>query len=277
MGVHGSVMIATLMVMLLLISLVGGFLFAAGTFSLHSGWEETDAQALWLAEAGLHKAAWNLMTPPGSSGQGENWTTAGTTESLGAGSYTMVVARWDFALATHSATASDNPAQTDATHSPAKAIDGDDATYWESRDEPKGSNPQDLIVTFPYALTINKVRFLAPSSETRPRDYTWAVSSDGSTYTTIVTVDNNTGTDVTDTFSAQTNVRYLQLRTTQDGQSNPKVVRVSTAEAIGSTITSTGTITSGGTTLTRTVTQTVVADDGSPQNQVVYFEPEWVE
>jgi len=278
---HGSVMIATLAVMLLLISLVGGFLFAAGTFSLHSGWEETDAQALWLAEAGLHKAAWNLMTPAGSGGQGENWTTAGTTETLGAGSYTMVVARDDFALATHGATASDNPVQTNATHNPAKAIDGDGATYWESHGQPGSGNnndgPQDLIIAFPYPLTINKVRFLASSAATRPRDYTWAVSTNGSSYTTVVTITNNAATDVTDTFVAQTNVSYLRLRTTRDGQNSPEVVRILTLEAIGSTITSTGTITTGGNTLTRAVTQTVVADDGSPQNQVVYFEPDWVE
>ena len=274
---RGSALIMTLALMILLVSLVGGFLYSAGVFTLSSGWEETDAKVIWLAEAGLQKAIWNLKTPAGSGGQGESWTTAGTTENLGDGSYTMVVARYDFALAANGATASDNPVQTDGTIAPAKAIDGNDSTYWESLNEPRSNSPQDIIITFPYPLTINKVRFLAPSSETRPRDYEWAVSTNGSSYTTVVTVNNNNATDVTNTFSAQSNVSYLRLRTTQDGQGNPKVVRVSTLEAIGAKITATGTVTATGQTYTRTVIQTVVADDGSPQNQVAYYEPDWTE
>lgn len=274
---RGVVLIMALAVMILLTSLVGGFLYAVGVFIGNSGWEETDQKILWLAEAGEQKAIWNLKTPSGSGGQGESWTTAGTTENLGDGSYTMVVTRYDFALSTNGATASDNPVQTDATLVPSKAIDGNDATYWESLNAPKGNAPQDIIIAFPYTLTVNKVRFLAPSADTRPRDYTWAVSTNGTSYTTVVTVNNNTATDVTDTFSAQSNVNYVQLRTTQDGQGGPQRVRVSTLEAIGAKITSTGTITATGQTYTRTISQTVVADDASPQNQVAYYEPDWTE
>jgi len=271
----------TLAIVIVLVSLVGGFLYATGVFIANSGWEETDAKVLWLAEAGLQKGIWNLKTPTGSGGQGESWTTAGTTENLGGGSYTMVVARYDFALAANGATASDNPAQEDSSIGPAKAIDGSDSTYWESDGQPgSGDNndgPQDLIVHFPYTLTINKVRFLSPSSATRPRDYTWAVSTNGSSYTTVVTVNNNSATGVTNTFSAQSNVNYLRLRTTRDGQNSPERVRVATLEVIGSKITSTGTVTVSGNNYTRTVVQTVVADDASPQNQVAYYEPDWVE
>ena len=274
---QGVVLIMVLAVLIVLIGLVGGFLYATSVLTLNSGWEETDAQVLWLAEAGLQKGIWDLKTPTGGGGQGETWTTAGTTENLGNGSYTMGVARYDFALSTNSSTASDNPAQTDSSIGPTKAIDGDNSTYWESLQEPKTSSPQDLIIQFPYALTLNKVRFLAPSSETRPRDYEWAVSTNGSSYTTVVTRTNNNGLDVTDTFSAQSDVNYLRLRTTQDGQSNPKRVRVSTLEAIGSKVTSTGTITVGGNTTTRVISQTVVTDDASPQNQVAYIQPDWVE
>ncbi len=284
MNAHGSILVFTLAVMILLVSLVGGFLYAASVFISNSGWEETDAKVLWLAEAGLQKAIWDLKTPAGSGGQEESWTTAGTTENLGDGSYTMVVSRYDFALASNGATASNSPAQTSSAIGPAKAIDGDGSTYWESKNEPKVSDPQDLIVAFPYPLTLNKVRFLSPSSATRPRDYTWAVSSDGSSYTTVLTVTSNSNvdsdTDGPDVFSAQSNVKYLRLRTTQDGQNNPKVVRVSTLEAIGSKITSTGTMTVSGNTYTRTVSETVIADDGlsgSPENQKAYYEPDWIE
>ena len=272
---RGSVLVMALALTILLVGLVGGFLYAAGLSILNSGWEETDAKVFWLAEAGLQKGIWNLKTPSGSGGQGESWTTAGTTENLGDGSYTMAVARWDFALAANGSSAS--ATSSAAGTAPGDAIDGSDSTYWESDANPSAGNPQDLIITFPYALTINKVRFLAPSSSTRPRDYTWAVSSDGASYTTVVTANNNSATDVTDTFSAQSNVLYLRLRTTQDGQGNPQRVRVSTLEAIGARITSTGTITAGGTDYTRTIRQAVVADDESPQSRVAYYEPDWIE
>lgn len=274
---EGFVLIMVLAVMMVLISLVGGFLYATSVLVLNSGWEETDAKVLWLAEAGLQKGIWNLKTPTGSGGQGETWTTAGTTESLGDGSYTMVVARWDFALSSNSSTAS---ATSSASGSPASnAIDNNDATLWGSNAQPSVGTPQDLIITFPYSLTLNKVRFLASTTQTRPRDYSWAVSSDGSTYTTVVTTTNTPvgSVDRTDTFSAQSNVRYLRLRTTRDGQNNPQRVRILTLEAIGSKITSTGTIITGGNTMTRVVSQTVVTDDASPQNQAAYVEPDWVE
>ena len=278
MAERGSILVMTAALTLLLISLAGGFLYATGVLIGNSGWGETDAQVFWLAEAGMQKTIWNLKTPAGSGGQGESWTTAGTTESLGAGSYTMVVERWDFALSSNGSTASDNPNQTTASIGPAKAIDGDNATYWESNTEPKSSAPQDLIIVFPYALTINKVRFLAPSSETVPRDYQWAVSSNGVAYTDVGAAGNNNITlDVTTTFSAQSNVSHLRLRVTEDGSGNPKRVRVSVVEVAGSRVTSTGTVAVSGTNYTRSVRGTVVTDDASPQNQVAYKEPDWSE
>lgn len=270
----GSVLIATFAVMIVLINLVAGFLYAAGVFTLSSGWEETDAKLLWLADAGLHKAVWNLMTPVSGGGQGEGWTTAGATENLGDGSYTMVVERWDFALAANGATASDNPAQTKASQGPAKAIDGNDGTFWQSKNEPDADDPQDLIIAFPYPLVLNKVRFLVSGPSSRiPEDYTWAVSTNGTTYTTVVTVSGNAASDRTDTFSAQSNVTTLRLRVTEAGNN----VRIAALEAIGARVTSTGTITATGQSYTRTVRQAVVADDASPQSQVSYVEPDWVE
>ena len=281
MAERGSILVITLALMILLISLVGGFLYATSVFITNSGWEETDAKLSALTEAGLHKAVWNLKTPTGSGGQGENWTTGGTTENLGDGSYTMVVERWDFSLAANGSTAS--ATSSAAGHPASHAIDGNNGTYWQSNANPSNNNPQDLIIHFPYALKINKVRFRAHNQNTRPRDYTWAVSTDGVNYTTVVTVNSNDGPnaiDVTNTFSAESyagNVNYLRLRTTRDGEGDPRRVRVSTLEAIGSRVSSTGTITATGQTYTRVVRQTVVADDGSPQTQVVYVQTDWTE
>lgn len=277
---HGAVLLMALAVLFLLVPLVGTFLFAVGTTLLTGGWEENDNQVLWLAEAGLQKAIWNLKTPASGGGQGENWTTAGTTESLSGGSYTMAVTRYDFALTANGAAAS---ATSSSSGNPAAdAINGNDSDYWESNAQPSKSSPQDLIITFPYTLTLNKVRFLAPSSSTQPRDFSWAVSADGAIYTTLLSITSNNATDRTDLFSVAANpaaaaARYLRLRTTLDGQNNPKRVRISTLETIGSKITSTGTITAGGNPYTRVISQSVVADDASPQSQVAYSQSDWVE
>ncbi len=272
----------TVALTILLVSLAGGFLYATGLFIGNSGWEELDSKVFWLAEAGMQRAIWNLKTTAGGGGQGENWTTVGVTENLGDGSYTMVVAAWDFALSANGSTAS---ATSSSSGNPASnAIDGNNTTtYWESNAEPTGGSPQDLIITFPYTLTINKVRFIAPSSSTVPRDYQWAVSSNGVAYTNVGAAGSNNATlDVTTTFSVAANpaaasVNYLRLRVTEDGNGNPKRVRVLTVEVAGRRVTSTGTVTASGNTYTRAVRGTVVTDDASPQSQVAYKEPDWLE
>lgn len=282
MGEHGSVLLMTVALMILLVSLAGGFLYATGVFIGNSGWEELDSKVFWLAEAGMQKAIWNLKTTAGGGGQGENWTTAGVTESLGDGSYTMVVEAWDFALSANGSAAS---ATSSSTGNPASnAIDGNSTTtYWESNAEPTNGSPQNLIITFPYTLTVNKVRFIAPSSQTVPRDYQWAVSSNGVAYTNVGAArNNNTTLDVTTTFSvaaipAAASVNYLRLRVTEDGSNNPKRVRVFTVEVGGRRVTSTGTVTASGNTYTRAVRGTVVTDDAAPQSQVAYKEPDWLE
>ena len=227
MATRGSILIMVFMILVTLVSLVGGFLYAAGVFIVNSGWEETDAQAFWLAEAGLQRAIWNLKTPVAGGGQGETWTTAGVTQPLGAGTYTIVVARWDFALAANGATAA--ATSSNGANVPGRAIDGDAATFWESADVPDTgigghAPPQSIIITFPYTMRLNKVRFLTPAAANRPRNYTWDVSSDNVAYTTVVTVNNNSATDVTDTFVAQTNVSYLRLQVTRAGSGGGSLV-----------------------------------------------------
>ena len=275
----GFVLLLTLILMVSLSAIVGALIVSLTTDFRNAAVQANDAKALWLAEAGLQKAIWNLKTPSGSGGQGENWTTTGVTETLGDGSYTVVATRWDFALATNGASAS--ATSTSGTNTPAKAIDGSNLTYWESQNVPTPALPQEITISFPYKLTLNKVRFLVPSGSTnnRPRRYSWQVSSDGTTYTTVFNMlgSNNSSTDVTNTFSvalnpAAANVNFLRLHVERTGTGSSHV-RIATLEAIGSKITSTGTVN----TQTRSIERTLVADDGSPENQKAYNEIDWKE
>ena len=278
-GERGVVLLATFMILVTLTAIAVVFLYMNSAQTVSAGWGIPDAQALWLADAGKEKAIWYLKTPVSGGGQGENWTTTGTTENLGAGSYAMVVTRYDFCLAANGSSASASSAGVGREAS--KAIDGDDSTYWESTGQPSAGDPEEIILRFPYPLTVNKVRFLVPSgTEHTPKNYTWEVSSDGVNYTAVVTVNNNSARDVTDTFTASSNVNYLKFHVTSVGIIVPAGgppgvprVRIATLEALGSKITSSGT--AG--TVTRTVTQTVVADDGSPENQKAYNEIDWNE
>jgi hypothetical protein len=263
----GVVLLFTLMVMIGLISVVGAYLGFVQYSTKSIGAQITDSYAVYLAEAGLQKAVWNLMRTVANGGQGENWTTAGTTENLGEGSYTMVVERWDWALAANNSTASSNSEVVG--FEAAKAIDNTNATYWESDGKPQVSNHKNLIIAFPYALTINKVRFLAPTSDNTPRDYTWGVSTDGVSYTDFPEVKNNNNVDVTYTFSTQSSVNYLRLSVTKSGQPSSNV-RVSTIEAIGSKITVTGTVDGD----SRQIEETVAVDDASEE---AYGQIDWKE
>ncbi len=271
---RGMVLILTFMVMVTLVAITAVFLSMTCIQTKAGGYDIVSQKALWLAEAGLQKAVWNLKTPAASGGKGENWITPGVTESLGGGSYTMVVARWDFALAANGASASG--AYDAAGKEPDKAIDNNDSTYWESAEKPKPGqgnfdNSPELIITFPYILAINKVRFLVPvgSAQQAPKDYTWEVSSDGISYTTVVDVKNNSSTDRTDEFSATINVKYLKLKVSKiEGGSSG--VRIATLEAIGSKITSTGTVSA----MKRKIAQTVVTDDAA---QTASDEIDWDE
>lgn len=274
----GFVLLLTLLIMVSLSAVAGALVVSLTTDFRKISVQSADAKAFWLAEAGLEKAIWNLKTPTSGGGQGENWTTTGVTENLGGGSYAMVVQRWDFALAANGASAS--ATSSNGTNTPAKAIDGNNVTFWESQNVPTPANPQNLIITFPYKLTLNKVHFLVSgSSSNRPRRFSLDASSDGINYTMVfngLNKDSN-GTNVTVVFSvasnpAAANVNFLRLHVERTGNTSSRV-RIATFEALGSKITSTGT--AGG--QTRTIVRTVVADDGSPEKQKAYNEIDWKE
>ena len=266
---NGAVLILTFIVMAALIAITAAFLSMASVQLKGSGYDVVSSKALWLAEAGLQKAVWYLETPVGSGGYGEDWTTAGTTETLGNGSYTMVVARWDFALAANDASSSTS--SENGSYVAANAIDGNDLTYWQSTNKPVPGNSEEIIITFPSILTINKVRFLVPpgSSQQAPKDYTWGVSSDGINYTTVVSCNNNNNTDVTDTFTAVYSVKYLKLNIAKIGGDSGGAI-IATLEAIGSKITSLGTVS----VMNRKIEQTAVADDAT---QTAADEIDWNE
>lgn len=272
----GTALILTFIMLISLTAITIAFLYMTSVRVKVMGHDTASSRALWLAEAGLQKAIWNLMTPVGSGGQGESWITTGTTENLGDGNYAMAVERWDFALAANGSSASATSEQ--GSNTAANAIDGNDAAYWESVNQPTAANPEEIIITFLYALTLNKVRFLIPSASGHsPRNYSWQVSADGVNYTTVVNVTNNSSADVTDTFTAASNVKYLKLLVTSVGlvvppQGIPGVprVRIATLEAIGSKITSTGTVSS----LSRKIEQAVVADDATV---TAYNQKDWNE
>lgn len=265
----GVALILTFIILTTLTAIVVAFLSMTSIQTKGSGYDIISSKALWLSEAGIQKAIWNLKTPTSQGGQGEDWTTTGTTEPLGSGSYTMKVERWDFALADNGSTATASSSKPGS--GPARAIDGNNNTRWQSGNVPSSPSPESITITFPYTLTINKVRFFLASqfSQNRPKDYSWQVSTDGTSFTTVATVTNNNNTDVTDTFTAASNVNYLRLMVTATGGTN-KEVMLGTLEAVGSKITSTGTVSS----LNRKIEQTVVADDAT---QTAFDEIDWNE
>lgn len=258
----GVVLLLTLMILIIISVVTISFLYMTSIQTKKSGAGISDSQAFWIAEAGMQKAVWGLMTPAVSGGQGENWTTNGITENIGNGSYIFQVARWDWALLSNNAAAS--ASSSEAGLGAQNAIDGSDLTYWESVDKPSPADPDYIVIAFPAPLTINKARFVVPAglNQRRPRDYEWQVSGDGSSYTTTLTVTNNNDIDRTDEFHpARANVNYLKLfiSGTAGGPAGAGAV-IATLEVIGSKITSTGTVDG----LSRRVEQTVAIDDGRP-------------
>jgi len=102
-GDRGAVLLFTLIVMITLTSVVGAYLGFVQYSTRSTGAQIADSQAIYLAEAGLHKAVWYLLnTAPDSSTDG-SWRTmaypaeAGPDpndpqqESLGEGTYTIWV------------------------------------------------------------------------------------------------------------------------------------------------------------------------------------------
>jgi hypothetical protein len=256
---RGSILILSFMVLIGLTSLAGNFIYTQSAVTKAAVFEVDFDKVLWLAEAGLQKAVWNLMTTSGGGGQGEDWTTGGTSENLGDGSYNMVVARWDWALSSNLSTAT--ATTEEVGHEVDKAIDGDDTTYWETKTKPLPPGYEYIIISFPYKLTLNKARYFTPSADSQkaPKDYEWQVSTDGVSFTTVFSSSSGTNDELNE-FSPQNNVNYLKLYVTKiGGGSLHDGMIVATVEALGSKITSTGTIGD----VSRKIEETAAIDDAT--------------
>lgn len=252
----GFLLLFSFAIIVTLSLLVAVFLFLSAVITRDAGFQEIDRKNSYLAESGINKAVWYLEnTAPDGSTNG-SWRTPGLTENLGGGSYTMIVENFNLALSSSGATATATSSR--GANTPNRAIDNNMSTWWESNINPTTGNPQILTITFPSNSNyfINKARFRlnADQSNNTPRDYTWQVSTNGSTWTTVFTQNNNTSVDVTNTFSLRSDVNFIRLRIT-DTKSNFRAI-VAELETSCIKITSTGQTGA----LTKTVEQKVLVD-----------------
>ena len=111
---------------------------------------------------------------------------------------------------------------------------------------------------------------MAPDYQKRPKEYEWQVSTDGVSYTTVFS--SSIGTmDETNEFTAVGNVNYLRLWVSKiGGGALEEGMQVSTVEAIGSKITSTGSVD----VMDRQIEQTVAVDDAT---ETAYDQIDWDE
>ncbi|MFB0525131.1 MAG: hypothetical protein ACETVZ_06285 [Phycisphaerae bacterium] len=91
----GAVLLFTLMVMITLTSVVGAYLGFVHYSTRSTGAQITNSQAIYLAEAGLHKAIWNILTPVPQGGWGKFGAGQSRSEeaSFGAGTYSVTASR----------------------------------------------------------------------------------------------------------------------------------------------------------------------------------------
>ncbi|MBI4549443.1 MAG: hypothetical protein HY714_00755 [Candidatus Omnitrophica bacterium] len=95
MNQKGVTLITTFIFLMTLSLMVVGFLVMATGERREVKGRIDMARTFWFAEAGLHKAQWMLLTPPGQGGGGMGYETptGGVTESLDEGSYTFTVTK----------------------------------------------------------------------------------------------------------------------------------------------------------------------------------------
>ncbi len=80
-----------LVLVVALTAIVGSVTIVTTTSMGNMGRKIQERKALCIAEAGLNKAIWYLITPPGEGGMGMDWRTAGMAEEFGGGGYTIIV------------------------------------------------------------------------------------------------------------------------------------------------------------------------------------------
>ena len=92
---RGSILLATLSMMLVLIALTGYYLFAVKSYQNNAGWDDSRSRIFWLGEAGLHKGIWNLQHSVAQGGWGNQWNGVRTEGPavLGVGFYLVQATR----------------------------------------------------------------------------------------------------------------------------------------------------------------------------------------
>lgn len=87
---RGNIMLTFLLISVFALILFSIFFVQGGRLRSVTGGSNY-LKALYIAEAGLNKAMWNLATPVSSGGKGISWRTSGTSESYVGGSYNISV------------------------------------------------------------------------------------------------------------------------------------------------------------------------------------------
>lgn len=85
-------------------------------------------------------------------------------------------------------------------------VDGNEDTYWQSNDYQRRS--RFVLLTFSAPVKVTSVRVLSKQSTQSPQNQTLQISSDGTTWTDIGTVNT---TDVTVTTNLDKSVKYVRL------------------------------------------------------------------
>lgn len=81
----------TMLVLLGLSFMLGAFLFVVIGRTTDSSQKKARGKAFYIAEAGVKKAVWSLMTPSGLGGMGSSWRANNFSESFGDGTYSFSI------------------------------------------------------------------------------------------------------------------------------------------------------------------------------------------
>ncbi len=81
----------SLLVILGLSFLLGSFLYLVIGRTMESSQRKSREAAFYIAEAGIKKAVWSLMTPSGLGGMGTSWRISNYSENFGKGAYSFSI------------------------------------------------------------------------------------------------------------------------------------------------------------------------------------------
>lgn len=123
---------------------------------------------------------------------------------------------------------------TNGNEAPAMAVDGDVKKKWCAT----GEAPYELVIDLGAERTVSQVDIAhahagGEDAGMNTKKYSLAVSEDGTDYTTVREVKNNSADDTSDTF-APVNARYVKLTVTQGTQGAETTARIYEVQVLGS-------------------------------------------